>query len=99
MKRLVLALGLTAALVVPALAGGTETLRLFIPGMTACPSCPYIVKSLLTRLEGVKEVETVYETGIATIVYDDGVVGPVDFVGALAEYGYDEGVEIVEPES
>lgn len=89
MTRLALALGLAAALNFPALATQIQTLKLAIPQMTACPSCPYIVKSVLSRVEGVSEVETVYETGIATIVYDADKATIEEFVRALADYGYD----------
>lgn len=88
MTRLALALGLVAALSIPVLAGQMQTLKLAIPQMTACPSCPYIVKSVLSRVEGVREVEAAYETGIATIVYDADKATLEDFMHALADYGY-----------
>jgi copper chaperone CopZ len=96
MKRFILALTLLAALVSPALAGQTKTVKFFIPGMTGCPSCPYIVKSVLSGVDGAGEVETVYATGIATIVYDDEAATLDDFRKALAEYGYE--VELIAPE-
>lgn len=98
MKRLFLALGLAGAIAFPALGGETRTARFFIPAMTGCPSCPYIVSSVLKRVEGVEAVEASYATGIATIVYDDGRARPEDFVRALSEYGYDQGIEPVAPE-
>ena len=92
MKRSLLALALLAALATPGLAGQTETLKLFVPGITGCPSCPYIIQSALGR------VEAVYATGIATIVYDDEAATLEDFMKVLEDYGYDYGVELIEPQ-
>lgn len=89
MKRAMLAFTLFAVLAAPALAGQTQTLKLFIPAITDCPSCPYIVKSVLSRIDGVKEVDAVYATGIATIVYDGASITPADIRKALLDYGYD----------
>jgi copper chaperone CopZ len=96
-KRSLLAFSLLAALATPAPAGQTETLKLFVPSITGCPSCPYIARSALGRVDGVSRVEAVYATGIVTIVYDDATTGLVDFINALEDYGYDYGVELVEP--
>jgi copper chaperone CopZ len=96
MKPSLLAFTLLAALASSTLAGQTQTVRLFIPAMTGCPSCPYIVKSVLSGVDGAGEVETVYATGIATIVYDDEAATLDDFRKALAEYGYE--VELIAPE-
>jgi mercuric ion binding protein len=87
-KHLLAVLALSTALAGPALAGQTRTAELLIPGMTACPSCPYIVQRVLGELPGVDRVETVYETGIATVTYDDSEASLADFRAALAEYGY-----------
>lgn len=96
MKRSLLAFTLLAALAPPALAGETQTVKFFIPGMTGCPSCPYIVKSVLSDVDGVSQVEKVYATGIATIVYDDASVTPEELQNALFEFGYD--AEMAAPE-
>lgn len=96
MNRMLLAATLAAAIAAPSLAGQMQTLRLSIPQMTGCPSCPYIVKSVLSQVDGVAEVEAVYATGIATIVYDDGRASLEAFRKALAAYGYDP--ERVTPE-
>jgi len=98
MKRAMLAFTLFAVLAAPALAGQTETLKLFVPSITGCPSCPYIARSVLGRVAGVSRVEAVFATGIVTIVYDDAATGFVDFINALEEYGYDYGVELIEPQ-
>ncbi len=98
MKRSLLAFTLLATSATPALAGQTETLKLFVPGITGCPSCPYIIQSALGRVDGVSRVEAVFATGIATIVYDDKIAGYEDFIKVLEEYGYDYGVELVEPQ-
>ncbi|MFQ5565220.1 MAG: cation transporter [Paracoccaceae bacterium] len=98
MQRFLLAFTVLAALAAPAPAGQSATLKLFVPGITGCPSCPYIVQSVLRRVDGVSRVEAVYATGIATIVYDDEIAGYEDFMKALEDYGYDDGVELVEPQ-
>lgn len=96
MRRSLLAFALVAALSSPALAGQARSVKLFIPQMTGCPSCPYIVKSVLSRVSGVQTVETVYATGIATVTFDDEAATLDDFRKALAEYGYDP--ELITPE-
>ena len=98
MKRSILAFTVLAALATPAPAGQTETLKLFVPSITGCPSCPYIARSALGRVDGVSEVKAVFATGIVTIVYDDAATGLADFMKALEDYGYDYGVELVEPQ-
>ncbi len=98
MKCSVLAFTVLAALATPALAGQTEILKLFVPGITGCPSCPYIIQSALGRVDGVSRVEAVFATGIVTIVYDDEIAGYEDFMKALEDYGYDHGVELIEPQ-
>ncbi len=98
MKRLIIALGLAGAIAFPAFGGETRTVKFFIPAMTGCPSCPYIVGSVLKRVDGVEAVRASYATGIATIVYDGAKAKPEDFVRALAQYGYDDGIKPVAPE-
>lgn len=98
MKPTLPAFVLLAAFASPAQAGQSETLKLFVPTMTGCPSCPYIVQSVLSAVDGVSQVETVYATGIATITYDDAATGLDDFMKALEEYGYDYDVELIEPQ-
>ncbi len=89
MKHALLAFTVLVALALPALAGQPQTLKFFIPAMTGCPSCPYIVKSVLRGVDGVSQVETVYATGIATIIYDAEKATPDDFRKALRDYGYE----------
>lgn len=96
MTRSFLMLALLAVFALPARGGEMQTVKLFIPQMTGCPSCPYIVQSVLSGLDGVDRVETVYKTGIATVVYDDERAALADFRKALEEYGYDP--EQVTPE-
>ena len=98
MKHSLLAFTVLAALAAPALAGQTETLKLFVPSITGCPSCPYIARSALGRITGVSQVEAVYATGIATIVYDHEAATIEDFMKVLENYGYDYGVELIEPQ-
>ena len=98
MKRPLLAFILLAAFASPVLAGKTEILKLFVPGITGCPSCPYIIQSALGRVDGVSRVEAVFATGIATIVYDDEAATLEDFMKVLEDYGYDYGVELIEPQ-
>ena len=95
MKRSLFAFALVATLAPPAFAGQLQTVALFIPAMSGCPSCPFIVQSALSDVDGVRQVETVYETGIATVAYDDEQATLDDLSEALAEYGYD--FELVTP--
>lgn len=96
MKRALLSIATAALLISPAAAGQMQTVSLFIPAMTGCPSCPYIVKSVLGGVDGVAEVETVYATGIATVVFDDEKASLDSLRQALAAFGYD--FERVAPE-
>ena len=101
MKRSLLAFTLLTALATlatPGLAGQTETLKLFVPGITGCPSCPYIIQSALRRVDGVSRVEAVFATGIATIIYDDETATLDDFMKVLEDYGFEDGVELIEPQ-
>lgn len=97
MKRILLATAVAAALASPTLAAESETVAYLVPEMTGCPSCPFIVQSLLSDVEGAVRVEAVFETGIATVEYDPAEATADDFAAALTENGYS--FEAVAPEN
>ncbi len=68
MKPLFLGAAL-AALAIPALAA-EQTATFSVPGMT-CASCPFIVQSAMSSVDGVSSVEPSLESKTARVVYDD----------------------------
>lgn len=85
----------TAVSVSPA-GAAEKTLNLFIPEMT-CASCPYIVKSAISKLDGVRTVEASLKTRTATVVYDDAKTSTKAVLKTTAALGYS--ATVIEPKS
>ncbi len=49
---------------------GEKTVKLAVSGMT-CASCPYMVKSALKKVEGVREIDVSLEKKLAVVTFDD----------------------------
>ena len=81
---LALSLGLTAG---PALAA-EQTVTLKVPGMF-CASCPFIVKSALSKVKGVHSVKTSLADHTAVVVYDDALTNLDALTSATKNAGYD----------
>ncbi len=62
-------------------------LTLNVPGMT-CPSCPFIVKTALKRVDGVKSVLTSVEKRTAVVVYEDTQTTTAKLTAATTSAGY-----------
>ncbi len=56
----------------PAPAPAERQIQVTILGMS-CPFCAYGVEQKLKKLKGVKELEVVLETGLATLTLEEGV--------------------------
>lgn len=64
-----------------------KTVTLAVPGMT-CPSCPYIIRKTLTRVDGVRKVVVSYEAKTAVVTYDDAKTNLGALTAATAKMGY-----------
>ena len=90
MKSLILTVATATGLLVGGGAFAGEQTALFnVPAMQGCPSCPYIVQSVIEDVSGVKSVKTNYSEGTATVVFDDTLTSTSDIQAATAAYGYD----------
>lgn len=82
---------LLASLVLVAVVGpasaATRTVTLSVPGMT-CAACPITVKKALTKVEGVSEVEVVFEQRQAVVTYDDARTNVQALAAATENAGY-----------
>lgn len=70
---------------------GTEnalkTVTFDVPGMT-CPTCPYIVKKTLQKIDGVTEADSSFETKSATATFDPAKTSIDVMLEALKNQGY-----------
>lgn len=64
-----------------------ETITLDVSGMT-CMGCVASVKSVLTPLPGVSQVDVVLETGKVSVHYDAGQSQPAQFKQVIQDAGY-----------
>lgn len=64
-----------------------RTVQLVVDNMS-CPSCPYIVQSVLERVPGVVKVEVNYRARTATVAFDDAKASVEDLMSATAQFGY-----------
>ncbi len=85
MKKLALTLALVLA--APAAFAGEQTVKLSVPGMY-CASCPFIVQSAISAVDGVEQVEADLETRTATVTFDDGATTVDAIIAASTNAGY-----------
>ena len=64
----------------------TETFS--VPGMT-CASCPFIVESAMSGVEGVMQVTADADTRTAVVVFDDAIANAEDIAFASTAAGYE----------
>ena len=64
-----------------------ETITLAVDGMV-CSACPYIVRSSLQNLPGVRAVEVSGEAGRAVVSMDPAVIDPSVLVAATGDIGF-----------
>ncbi len=85
-KIVVAALVLLLAAQAAAIAG-ERTVTLEVDGMT-CVSCPYFVKQILTRIDGVGEVKVSLRAKSAVVTFDDEKTGVEALTEATANVGF-----------
>jgi periplasmic mercuric ion binding protein len=64
-----------------------QTVKLSVPGMT-CASCPYIVKTAISEVDGIKAVEATMEDRSATVTFEDTLTNIEAIRQATAGVGY-----------
>jgi mercuric ion binding protein len=74
-------------------AAAPKTVTLDVPGMT-CSSCPITVKKALTKVDGVQQVNIVYEKREAVVTFDNGKTSVEKLTQATANSGYPSTVKI-----
>jgi mercuric ion binding protein len=65
----------------------TKTVTLNVPGMT-CPACPITVKKALNKVQGVSQVDVIYEKKQAVVTFDDTKTNTKALVKATTNAGY-----------
>jgi mercuric ion binding protein len=65
-----------------------QTVTLDVPGMT-CASCPYIVQSAISGVDGVISVVADSDTRTAVVVYEDTATTVDEIAQASTDAGYD----------
>lgn len=86
MKKLITLVALGSALVTPAWAA-TQTATLSVPGMT-CAACPITVKKALSKVEGVSQVDVIFEKREAMVIFDDAKTSASALTQATENAGY-----------
>ena len=59
-----------------------------VPGMT-CASCPFIVESAMSGVEGVLTVSADADTRTALVIFDDAITNAEDIAFASTSAGYE----------
>ncbi|WP_454902696.1 mercury resistance system periplasmic binding protein MerP [Variovorax gossypii] len=86
MKKLLSVLALLAAFTAPAWAA-PQTVTLSVPGMT-CAACPFTVKQVLSKVNGVTKADVSYERKQAVVSFDDAKTSIQALIKATADAGY-----------
>jgi len=53
-----------------------------------CPTCPFIIRKTLERIDGVISVKTSFKTKTAVVTYDHNKVGVKRLIQATTDVGY-----------
>lgn len=53
-----------------------------------CPTCPYIIRKTLSRVDGVRKVMVSYAAKTAIVIYDDAKTDPGALTAATARMGF-----------
>ena len=70
-----------------ATAAEAQTVTLDVPGMT-CKFCPITIRKALSKVPGVLEVQSDFETKTATVTFDPDKTSLSDLTAATANAGY-----------
>ena len=73
--------------------GDLKSVDLKVSGMW-CGSCGFIVRSILTDVDGVVDAAVSMRTGIATVAYDQGKTNPDLLAAAVTGNGYPTSVMV-----
>ena len=65
-----------------------QTVTFSVPGMT-CASCPYIVESAMSGVDGVVTVNADADTRTALVIFDDAIVNADDIAFSSTSAGYE----------
>jgi mercuric ion binding protein len=65
-----------------------QTVTFSVPGMT-CASCPFIVESAMSGVEGVLTVSADVDTRTALVIFDDAITNAEDIAFASTSAGYE----------
>lgn len=89
MKHLLAAIALAGLTTfnIGAVQAAEKTVTLDVFSMN-CPSCPYIIRETLSRVEGVRKVVVSYEAKTAIVIYDDARTNPGALTAATARIGF-----------
>jgi len=68
--------------------GETRQLNVEVEGMW-CPSCAWLVESVLDRTPGVRRSQVAFVTDLLQVTYDPAVIGPDDIGEKVASLGYE----------
>jgi len=66
---------------------GEQTVKLSVPGMN-CVSCPYMVKKVISQVDGVLSVSATMKDRSATVSFDDAKTTVEQVRAATASIGY-----------
>ncbi len=83
-----------AAVAVPVWAA-MQTVTLSVPGMT-CAACPITVKKALSRVEGVRQVDVIFQKREAVVTFDDAKTSARRLTQATEDAGYPSRVKPAE---
>ncbi|PKO68751.1 MAG: mercuric transport protein periplasmic component [Betaproteobacteria bacterium HGW-Betaproteobacteria-16] len=92
MKKLFSALALVLTTVMAPVWAATQTVTLFVPGMT-CAACPITVKKALVQVDGVQKVEVSYEKLAAVVTFDDTKTNVQKLTQSTEAAGYPSSVQ------
>ena len=53
-----------------------------------CPSCPFMIKSALEKIDGFESASVSIESKLAVVKYDDEKATAQDFIATITELGF-----------
>jgi mercuric ion binding protein len=88
MRRLVILVGLAAALFAPStVLAAEQTVKLAVSNMY-CAACPFTVRKALTAVPGVIKAEVSYKDKSALVTFDDRKASVEALIAAATNAGY-----------
>lgn len=90
-KKLLAFVSCAVLIAVPAWAA-TKTVTLSVPSMT-CAACPFTVKAALSKVEGVRKTDVIFDKREATVTFDDSKTNVPQLTQATENAGYPSSVK------